>query len=140
MIPPLAIFNGRDGKPMFQAGIPPLACGTVRHVGEAVALVLADSMQVAIDGAGLVAVDLEALAVVSNIAAALAVGAASVWPALPGNVALDWEDGDAEASDRAFADAFHVEAVELDDPPLTACALEPRFALAQRDARRSATP
>ena len=134
VIPPLAIFNGRDGKPMFQAGIPPLAYGTVRHVGEALALVVADNMQVAIDGAGLVAVELLALPVVGNIDAALAAGAPSVWPALPGNIALDWEDGDAEASERAFAGAFHVETVELDDPPLTACTLEPRSALAQWDA------
>ncbi len=134
VIPPLAIFNGRDGKPMFQAGIPPLAWGTVRHVGEAVALVVADSLQVAIDAAGLVTVDLEALPVVSSIAAALAADAPSVWPDLPGNIGLDWEDGDAAPSDRAFADAFHVETVELDDPPLTACTLEPRSAIAQWDA------
>ena len=134
VIPPLAIFNGRDGKPMFQAGIPPLAYDSVHHVGEAVALVLADSLQVAIDAAGLVTVDLDAQPVASNIEAALAAGAPSVWPALPGNVALDWEDGDAAASQAAFAAAFHVEAVELDDPPLTACTLEPRAALAQWDA------
>lgn len=134
VIPPLAIFNGRDGKPMFQAGIPPLAYDTVHHVGEALALVLADSLQVAIDAAGLVTVDLDAQPVVSGIAAALAAGAPNVWPALPGNVALDWEDGDAAASQAAFAAAFHVEAVELDDPPLTACTLEPRAALAQWDA------
>ena len=131
VIPPLAIFNGRDGKPMFQAGIPPLAFDTVRHVGEAVAMVIAASPQVAIDAAELVQADLAPLPVASSVASALAAGAPRIWPALPDNVALDWEDGDAQASAAAFANAYHVQSVELDDPPLTACTLEPRSAIAQ---------
>ena len=134
VIAPLAIFNGRDGQPMFKAGIPPLAYGTVRHVGEAVALVIAESARIAQDAALLVALDLEALPVAGSIEAALCADAPRVWPELPDNIALDWEDGDRAASDAAFNGAFHVEAVALDDPPLSPCAMEPRAALALWDA------
>ncbi len=134
VIAPLAIFNGRDGQPMFAAGIPPLAYATVRHVGEAVALVIAASPQIAQDAAELVVLDLEALPVAASMDAALATGAVRIWPQLPDNIALDWEDGDPAASDAAFAGAYHVESVALDDPPLTACSMEPRSALALWDA------
>ena len=130
-IPALAVFNGSDGKPMANAAIPPLAIDTVRHVGEALAMVVADSAAIAQDGADLVQIELDALPVVATIEAALATNAPRVWPHLASNVALDWADGDLAQSDAAFASAFHVESVALDDPPLTACAMEPRAAIAQ---------
>ena len=133
-LPPLAVFNGTDGKPMFQAGIPPLVHDTVRHVGEAVAVVVADTPAIAADAAGLVEIDLEPLPVASSIEAAMADGAPSIWPACPGNIALDWADGDAEKSHAAFASAYHVESIELDDPPLAASPLETRACIAQWDA------
>ncbi len=133
VIPPVSVFNGRDGKPMVQAGIPPLAYGTVRHVGEAVAVVIASSPLIAMDGAELVEIDFEPLPVASSVERALSAGAARICPGSPDNIALDWEDGDALASEAAFAGAFHIESVELDDPPLAACALEPRAAIAQWD-------
>ena len=135
VIPPMAVFNGRDGKPMRAAGIPPLAYGTVRYVGEALALVVADSLAVAQDAADLVQADLTPLDVAGGIDAALAPGAPAIWPDAPDNIALDWEDygqdGSAAASDAAFANAFHVESVVLDDPPMAACPMEPRAAIAQ---------
>lgn len=134
VIAPMAVFNGRDGKPMASAGIPPLAYDAVRHVGEAVALVIADSPAIALDGADLVETDLEPLPVSSTLRGALAADAPCIWPQLSDNVALDWEDGDARASEAIFASAFHVESVELDDPPMAACALEPRAAIAHWDA------
>ena len=136
VIPPLAVFNGRDGKPMFKAGIPPLAYGTVRHVGEAVAVVVAASQAIAIDAAEAVDVDLDPLHVAGSVELALAADAPRIWPALPDNIALDWEDGDASASDAAFAGAFHVESIDLDDPPLAPCTLEPRSAIAHWDPAR----
>ncbi len=131
VIAPLAVFNGSDGKPMATAGLPPLAYGVVRHVGEAMAMVVADSAAIAQDAADLIEADLEALPVVASIDAALEAGAPRVWPHLAGNAALDWEDGDKQASDAAFARAFHIASVELDDPPLAPAAMEPRAAIAQ---------
>ena len=130
-IPALAVFNSSDGKPMANAAIPPLAIDTVRHVGEALAMVVADSAAIAQDAADLVQIELDSLPVVATIEAALAAGAPRVWPDLASNVALDWADGDLAQSEAAFAKAFHIESVALDDPPLTACAMEPRAAIAQ---------
>ena len=134
VIAPLAIFNGTDGKPMFQAPIPPLGLDKVRYVGEALALVIAETFALAQDGAALVEVDLEELRVAGNIDQALAAGSA-VWDERPGNIALDWADGDEKVSEAAFAKAFHVESVELDDPQMAACPMEPRAALAAWDAK-----
>ena len=131
VIAPLAVFNGSDGKPMASAGLPPLAYDTVRHVGEAIAMVVADSAAIAQDAADLIEVDLESLAVVASIDAALQTDAPLVWPHLTSNVSLDWEDGDKQTSDAVFANAFHIESVELDDPPLSPSAMEPRAAIAQ---------
>lgn len=133
-IPPVAVFNGRDGKPMYQAGMPPLAWGTVRYVGEALALVVAESAALAADAAERVECDLEVLPVAASIEAALAPDAPTVWPERTGNIALDWEDGDIARSDAAFATAFHVESVELDDPPMAASPLETRACNAHWDA------
>ncbi len=133
VIPPLAVFNGRDGNPMAIVGIPPLVYDTVRYVGEAVAVVIAESPGIAMSAAELVDVDLETLPVLVTMDQALAADARRIHPQLPSNVALDWEDGDAEVSAAAFACAHHIESVELDDPPLAACALEPRSAIAQWD-------
>ncbi len=131
VIAPLAVFNGSDGQPMASAGLPPLAYDTVRHVGEAIAMVVADSAAIAQDAADLIEVDLESLPVVASIDAALQADAPLVWPHLTSNVSLDWEDGDKQTSDAVFAKAFHIESVELDDPPLSPSALEPRAAIAQ---------
>ena len=131
VIAPLAVFNGSDGKPMASAGLPPLAYDVVRHVGEALAIVVADSAAIAQDAADLIEVDLESLPVVASIDAALQADAPLVWPHLTSNVSLDWEDGDKQTSDAVFANAFHIESVELDDPPLSPSAMEPRAAIAQ---------
>ena len=134
-IRPMAIFNGRDGQPMKQAGIPVLASDVVRHVGEAVAMVVADTETLALNAAEQVLIEWESLPVVVEPHAALAAHAVQVHADAPGNVALDWADGDAAALDAAFLPAAHIETVELDDPPMTACAMEPKAAIAQWDAQ-----
>ena len=60
--------------------------------------------------------------------------APAIWPDAPGNIALDWEDGDAAAVDAAFARAAHVERVRLVDTRLAPSAMEPRAAIASFDA------
>ncbi len=133
-IMPLAVFAGRDGQPMVKAGIPVLAWPEARYVGEAVALVVAVDASTAQLAAEQVVVDWEALPAITNPLDALQEGAPAVHPDVPSNIALDWEDGDLQRSSSAFAGAHHVETVELADPPITACALEPKAAIAQWDA------
>ena len=135
-IRPMAIFNGRDGQPMKQAGIPVLAHEVVRHVGEAVAMVVAQTESEALLAAESVEIEWEPLPAVIDPTAALQSGAVQVHEQAPGNLVLDWADGDSAALEAAFAQAHHIESVTLDDPPMTACALEPKAAVAQWDATR----
>src|SRR5262245_13114421 len=133
-IAPIAIFPGRDGNPMFQARMPVLPATRVRYVGEALAIVVAETAQQAQDAAEVVSVDLGSLPAVSDVTRALAPDAPAVWAEAPDNIALDWEDGDAEAVAQAFAGAAHVARVRLTDTRLAPSAMEPRAAIASFDA------
>jgi len=132
-IPPAAAFPGRGGKPLATAPIPPLAVDRVRYVGEAVALVVAETPAQAADAAAAVALDLDPLPAAADVDRALAPGAHPVWPDAPGNVAFDWTDGDPAALEAAFSTAAHVARVRLLDTRLAPSALEPRAAIGQWD-------
>jgi aerobic carbon-monoxide dehydrogenase large subunit len=123
-IPPAVLLPGRDGKPMFAAPMPVLARERVRYVGEPVALVVAETLPLALDGADAVAVDYEELPRSTPLHAQA-----------PDNIALDWEHGDAAAVDAAFARAAHKVALRLADPRVAPSALEPRAASASWDAK-----
>jgi carbon-monoxide dehydrogenase large subunit len=134
-VPPVASFPGRNGQPMFQAKMPVLAADRVRYVGEAFAVVVAETAQQAQDAAEAVEVRFDQLSAASDVARALAPGAPAIWTEAPDNIALDWEDGDAAAVDAAFACAAHVERVRLIDTRLAPSAMEPRAAIASFDAQ-----
>jgi carbon-monoxide dehydrogenase large subunit len=134
-IPPIASFNGRDGKPMVQARMPVLAADRIRYVGEAVALVIAETQAQALDAAEAVEVRCDQLPAASDVEQAMAAGAPAIWPDAPGNIALDWEDGDGAAVDAAFSRAAHVGRVKLADTRLAPSAMEPRAAIASFDAQ-----
>ena len=132
-IGPVVVFNGRDGQPMKQAPIPVLAHERVLHVGEAVAMVVADTAEHAELAAEAVQVEWDPLPAVVDPELALQPGVLSLHQNAPGNLALDWADGDAARCDAAFAQAHHVQEVALDDPPMTACAMEPKAAIGMWD-------
>jgi carbon-monoxide dehydrogenase large subunit len=132
-IPPLAVFTGRDGQPMVSASMPVLAATRVRYVGEPLALVVAETVAQALDAAEAVTVEYRQLPAVSDVKRAMVDNAPQLWPEASGNIALDWEEGDAAAVDAAFANAAHVERVRLLDTRLAPSALEPRAALATYD-------
>jgi carbon-monoxide dehydrogenase large subunit len=134
-IPPIAIANGRDGKPMNVAPIPVLASDRMRYAGEPVAIVVAETFAQAQDAAEKVSVESEDLPAVSDAESAVAKGAPQLWPQAPGNIALDWADGDEQAVDAAFAKAAHVERVRLADTRLAPSAMEPRAAIGEWDAK-----
>ena len=135
-IPPGVLLPGRDGKPMFATAMPVLATDRVRYVGEPVALVVAETLSQALDAADAVQVEYGELPAVSTVARALAKGAPALYDAAPGNVALDWEHGDAAAVDAAFGSAAHRIAVRLEDTRVAPSALEPRAASAAWDGKR----
>lgn len=133
-IPPAVSFPGRGGTPLLAAAIPPLAVDRVRYVGEAVALVVAETAAQAVDAVDHVTVDLVELPVAAAVERALAPAAPVIWPQAPDNVALDWSDGDPASVDSAFGRAAHVARVRLVDTRLAPSALEPRAAIGQWDA------
>ncbi|MDH4324049.1 MAG: xanthine dehydrogenase family protein molybdopterin-binding subunit, partial [Betaproteobacteria bacterium] len=135
-IPPGVLLPGRDGKPMFATQMPVLATDRVRYVGEPIAVVVAETLPQALDAVDAVEVDYEELPAASTVARALAKGAPALYEAAPGNIALDWEHGDAAAVDAAFKVAAHKVAVRLEDTRVAPTALEPRAASAAWDGKR----
>lgn len=108
-----------------------LAVGTVRFVGQAVAVVVAEDRYVARDAAELVEVEYDPLPAVVDGKKAAQDGAPQVFDEAPGNVAFDWELGDRDSTDAAFEKAAHVATVELHNQRLIPHAIEPRAALAE---------
>jgi carbon-monoxide dehydrogenase large subunit len=106
----------------------------VRHVGEAVAAVVAETQAQALDAAEAVAVEYEELPFVLHSEDAMKSGAPLVWDEAPGNVLVDTSFGDKAATDAAFAAADHVMAMDFHVDRVTGVPLEPRAALAQYDA------
>lgn len=111
-----------------------LAVGKVCHVGNAVAVVLADTPAIARDAADQVMVDYTDHAAVADAVAALQPGAPQVHAEVPGNVCFTWQLGDAAATDAAIAGAATVVRQHLVNQRLIANAIEPRASLANYDA------
>src|SRR5919199_310339 len=98
-IPPLSTVTGRNGKPFVAAAMPVLASERVRYVGEPIAMVVAETAHEAQDAAEAVGIRFETLPAFPNLASAMAANEPAIWPEAPGNIVLDWEDGDAAAVD-----------------------------------------
>ncbi len=111
-----------------------LALDAVRHVGEPVAMVLAETPEQARDAAEAVAVEYDPLPAVVAPLAAQEAGAPVIWPEAPGNLCFDFRKGDQAATEAAFAAAAHVVELPLANQRVTAAPLEPRACLAQWDA------
>jgi carbon-monoxide dehydrogenase large subunit len=105
-----------------------------RHVGEAVAMVVAETEVQALDAAEAVEIEYEVLPWNTDSEAAFTRGAPPVWGEVPDNVLVNTMFGDASASDRAFAGAAHVVRMDFRIGRVTAVPLEPRVALAHYDA------
>src|SRR6202011_1608872 len=119
------------GKPMLQPVRHALATGKVRHVGEAIAAVVAETVAEAKDAAEAVIVDIEPLAAVTSAAAAATPGAPLLYDDVPGNVGLDFHYGESEAVAEAFASAAHVTRLELRSNRIVVNPMEPRSAVAE---------
>ncbi len=131
---PLWIIQSRDGSPMAEPPRHALARGIVRHVGEPIAAVIAESCDQAMDGAERVAVDAEALPAVVDMQAAQAEGAPQLHAGAPGNVCFRWARGDEARVRTAFASAARAVALELINNRVAGAAIEPRAVLADPDA------
>lgn len=105
-----------------------------RHVGEAVAMVVAETQAQALDAAEQVEITWEELPWVEDQMVAMSPGAPAVWDNVPDNVFIDTWFGDREATDAAVATAAHVVTHEVRVGRVTAVTLEPRAALGHYDA------
>jgi aerobic carbon-monoxide dehydrogenase large subunit len=126
-------IHNKDGSPMAEPPHPVLATGKVRHVGDPVAVVIAETRQQAKDAAELLSIDYTDLPAVATMADALARGAALVHDDAPGNVCYDWHIGDKAVVDGVFASAHKVVRLELTNNRLIPNAMEPRAALGDYD-------
>ena len=118
------------------AALPPrpvLAAGRVRMVGDPVAFVVAESADQARAAADAVTVAYRPLAAVTDAKAALAADAPVLHDDAPGNLCLDWELGDQEATEEALGAAAHRVSMETRSPRVTVCPMEPRAALGVYD-------
>jgi carbon-monoxide dehydrogenase large subunit len=127
-----ALVN-RDGTKPFVSPHIPLAVDKVRHVGEPVAIVVAESAHAAQDAAELIEVDYEPLPSVIDVCDAVKPDAPRIWDDAPGNVAVDAEWGDAGATAEAFATAAHVVEMDFRHNRVVNGQMEPRAAVAEYD-------
>jgi carbon-monoxide dehydrogenase large subunit len=127
------LIHSKDGSPMKEPAHPALAVTEVRYVGDAVAIVIADTRAHAKAAAQMVDVDYQEMPAVVSAVSALADGAPLVHGDVPGNLCYDWEIGDREATEAAFAKADHVVKLDIVNQRLIPNAIEPRAAIAEYD-------
>ncbi len=131
---------GRGGKTLVLPHRPALAGERVVHIGEPVAMVVAETAAIAQDAAEFVSVEYQELTPVTDAREALRDGAPQLWPQAPGNIAVDWPgphpdpDGNAKTVDDILAAAKFVARVAVMSQRITTNAMEPRGATASYDA------
>jgi carbon-monoxide dehydrogenase large subunit len=123
---PTVEANVQTGEPFVFLPQPLLADGKVRHAGEPVAVIVAETRAQVMDAAERVVVDYTALTAVTTAAAATAPGAPQIADGVPGNVCLDWQWGDRAAVDAAFAAAAHRVSIRLHNHRIVTSPMEPR--------------
>ena len=122
-----------DGSPYVSPPHALLAGDYARHVGDPVVFIVAETHERAWEAADLVDIDYEILPAVTDTATALSAGAPQVWPEAPNNQCVHWAQGDATATDAAFATAAHVATLELVNNRLVVNSMEARGALGVYD-------
>ena len=119
-------LTAAGGEPIFIGPHMLLPADKVRHVGEAVAMVVAETLAQALDAAEAVEVDYETLPHVLHSEDAMKPGAPALWDEVPDNIAVDTWFGDRAATDNAFAAADHVVTKDFHIGRVTGVPLEPR--------------
>ena len=132
-LPCIVPVKNHDGTPRGETPRPVLAIDRVRHVGDPVAMVVANTYHEARDAAELIEVDYEPLPAVADVYEATKPGAPQVWPEIKQNIIANLMLGNKEATDAAFARAAHITKIELIQNRLVANPMEPRAAFAEYD-------
>jgi aerobic carbon-monoxide dehydrogenase large subunit len=123
---PYLPLGGFTMDPPTDTPRPALAQDRVRHVGEPVVMVVAETVAQALDACEKVRLEIEPLPAVTDVERAVAEGAPAVWPEAPNNMALTWRYGDRASVEKAFARAAHVTRLKLINNRVLANPIEPR--------------
>jgi carbon-monoxide dehydrogenase large subunit len=135
-VPCMHPLTSRDGKPRYDTPRPVLAVGKVRHVGQPVALVVAETLAQAKDAAEAIEVDYDVLPAVTDGREALKPRAPQLFDTIPGNLVFDWDNDmcDFKATEAAFAKAARVIKLDAINNRVVANSMEPRNAIGDWDA------
>jgi aerobic carbon-monoxide dehydrogenase large subunit len=135
-LPCVIPLKSRDGSSRADTPRPALAEGAVRHVGDPVVFVVAESATAAQDAAEAILVEYDVLPAATDLATATEPGQPLVWEHAADNVCFDWEIGDVAATDAEFARAAHVTRVTVVNNRVVAASMEARVVLAHYDEGR----
>jgi carbon-monoxide dehydrogenase large subunit len=130
-MPIMARNKNRDGSDITPTPKALLPADKARFCGEALAMVIATSVAVARDAAELVMIDFEPLQGIANSDEAKS--GEQIWDELPGNVALDWAEGDEDETAKAFESAAKTVSLDLVQNRLVPAPMEPRAAIGDYD-------
>src|SRR5580704_7078834 len=133
-VPCVSGLTNRDGSAAAMPKRPAMVADRVRHVGDTVAMVIADSVAAARDAADRIAVDYEPLPAAVDTVGALSAGQPQVWDEAKGNLCFDWEVGNAAAVAQAAAQARHKVTLTLINNRVVVNSMEPRGAIGAYDA------
>jgi carbon-monoxide dehydrogenase large subunit len=132
-LPCLATVDNSDGSEPALKPYPIMAEAEAAHVGDIVAMVVAETAQQARDAAEAIPVTWDALPAVADMEAAIQPGSAAVWDGAPNNIAYDAHVGDKAATDAVFAKAPRKASIRIVNPRVVANYMEPRAARADID-------
>jgi aerobic carbon-monoxide dehydrogenase large subunit len=127
------MIHSKDGTPMKMSAHPALANGKANHVGDAVAVVIAETLSQARDASEKIKVDYEVLRAVADLATAQKPGGPQIHDVAPNNTIYQWHLGDPKAVEAAFKSAKHVTKLDIVNNRLAPSAMEPRVAIAEYD-------
>lgn len=125
------VVTSDDGEPHRAPAHPALAQGKVNHVGDHVAVVIAETLAQARDAAELVEVNYRPLPAVASTADAASEGRQQIHEEAPNNICFNWPFGDKAANDEAFDSAHKVSSIELVNNRMVTNPMEPRAALGE---------
>jgi carbon-monoxide dehydrogenase large subunit len=134
-LPCAAPVKNRDGSPMALPPHPVLADGAVRHVGDPVAFIVAETVKQARDAAEAIMLEYDVLPSITDLEGAIEDGAPLVWPDVKRNIAFDWEIGQKDQTEELFRRAAHVTRLKVVNNRIVVSSMEARAALAEYDAK-----
>lgn len=128
VIPNVTPFMNRDGSEMLRTQRPAVAVDKIYHVGEIVAVVVAESTALAQDAIDLIMLDVDPLPALTDVREAAAGNGPQIWEHIPDNVCLDFQIGDEDKAQAAIDSAAHVVKLTLSTNRLVVATMEPRSA------------